>query len=275
MRFVLLVAQNLIILGKKMSHTGNATGNFEIEGLKGSRDLTPFIAAQNLKSVLHCWYNADFLQVDSNGLVSGATDLTGRGNHGIQSNAANRLTYFPSDALFMGKPSFGSSSFTGQKHILAGGSAPLGSQARIIISTRYQDGLVGTFADWSALVQSGTNLFIGRISTNGFWSGYNFFYSKNGFSFLASGTACLPMPASTLVFAPASAISAAIWHFGCDTITINRNWFGGYRNMIITNSSISAAQVALIEGVIAWDGGHQNSLVSTHPYRYCPPRIRD
>jgi hypothetical protein len=273
---VLLVAQNLIILGKKikMSHTGNVTGNFEIEGLKGNRGLTPFIAAQNLKNVLHCWYNADFVQVDSNGLVSGATDLTGRGNHGTQSNATNRLTYFPSDALFMGKPSFGSASSTGQKHILAG-SAPLGLQARIILSTRYQDGLVSTFAEWSALVQSGANLFIGRQNTNAFWSGYNFFYSKNGFSFLASGTACLPMAASTLVFAPASAISASIWHFGCDTVTINRNWLGGYRNMIITNSSISAAQVALIEGVIAWDGGHQNALVSTHPYRYSPPRIID
>jgi len=258
-----------------MSHTGNATGNFGIQGPKGSRVLTPFVAAQNLKSVLHCWYNADFLQIDSDGLVSGATDLTGRGNHGAQSNAANRLTYFPSDSMFSGKPSLGSADNLGAKHIITGTT----TLTRAICSAYYKSGVESTFSDvvgifsavatsirvlsntagtsnWQAMLTSGT-------------------YSRNGSGNVASTTTTLPLPASTLIFNSSIVETERAWQFGYNAQAANRTWPGGFRNLILVPGAISSAQIALIEGVMAWDGGHQNRLVSTHPYRFIPPSIGD
>jgi hypothetical protein len=265
-----------------MSHTGNANGNFGIEGLKNSRFLTPFVAAQNLRNVLHCWYNADFLQIDSNGLVSGATDLTGQANNGTQPTAGSRMTFFPRDLLFGGLPSFGNLLGGGIRHMLITNNISLQLGSYIIVSTYYSNGLASTFSTTSGLLAGGLSAGVSRVAGGGgsaTWSSLltaGSTFSKNGGEYftLAASAPVLPLPASTLTMRNGTADISRRWLFGTQEGS-NRNWIGGYRNIILTNSSIGAAEVALIEGVIAWDGGHQKELVSTHPYRYCPPRIRD
>jgi len=262
-----------------MSHTGNALGNFGVEGLRQSRILTPFVAAQNLKNVLHCWYNADFLNVDANGLVSGALDLTRRGNNGTQTTEANRLTYFPSDAMFGGLPSFGSNTNTGFKHILAGVQTPL---VRAICSAYYKSGIESTFTEIVGIIGniSGAGSYVRSSGTGGsaftsaiFASGT---YSKNGIGNVPFSSTVLPLPASTLVFTSGSTVTQRTWGF-CNggTGTTDQSWIGGFRNLIIVPGFISAAQVALIEGVMAWDGKHQYLLAANHPYRFIPPLVRD
>ena len=262
-----------------MSHTGNTLGNFGVEGLRQSRVLTPFVAAQNLRSALYCWYNADFVSVDANGLVSGALDLTGKGNNGTQTAEANRLTYFPSDKMFGELPSFGSTIGTGIRHLLAGSTIP----RQVIASCYYKTGTESIFSAFAGLfgpTTGSTGLILGNTGANGDW--FSLFsptnaatYSKNGNAAQIRTGKVLPLPASTLVFTAGSTQLLRIYQFGCDVVSVNRNWIGGFRNLIIVTGSISAAEVALIEGVIAWDGKHQNQLAANHPYRFIPPLVRD
>lgn len=259
-----------------MSHTGNALGNFGVEGLRRTRVLTPSVAAQNLRSALHCWYNADFVSLDANGLVSGALDLTGKRNNGTQTTEANRLTYFPSDPLFGGVPSFGSTAATGTKQLVTGTSSPV----QVICSCYYKTGIESTFSEFSSLFgpTSGSGGLIQANNNNNNWqalltSGST--CSKNGGAAFLLTVAVLPLPASTLVFTSSSTQTNRSYQFGCNNVTTERTWIGGFRNLIIVSGSISAAQVALIEGVIAWDGKHQNLLSANHPYRFIPPLVRD
>jgi hypothetical protein len=62
---------------------------------------------------------------------------------------------------------------------------------------------------------------------------------------------------------------------GGDSNFAGRVWLGGIRNIIIASTALTAYQKALIEGVIAWNGAHQNSLVASHPFRNSPPLIGD
>ena len=262
-----------------MSHTGNALGNFGAEGLRQTRILTPSVAAQNLRKVLHCWYNADFITVDVNGLVSGALDLTGKGNDGIQATASRRLTHFPSDLQFKGKPSFGSLTATGSRRLeVSGGGISLSTEARIILSCYYLDGLVSNFASFTGLVHGGSVLTDPRVLGNGaLWTSLllNGTFSKNGGEYFTTSTSPLPLPASTLALRPGTNTANLLWSFGAELSSNNRTWIGGLRNMIITNSLITNLDISLIEGVIAWDGNHQNRLAANHPYRFVPPLVRD
>ena len=262
-----------------MSHTGNANGNFGVEGLRQSRILTPVMAAQNLRGALHCWYNADFVSIDANGLVSDALDLTGKGNNGTQTTEANRLTYFPSDAMFGNLPSFGSTISTGIRHLSAGSTIP----RQVIASCYYKTGTESAFSAYTGLFgpTSGLNgLILGNTGVNGDWQSLfntsnTATCSKNGNPAQIRTGKVLPLPASTLTMTAVSTQILRIYQFGCDIISPNRNWIGGFRNLIIVSGTISAAQVALIEGVIAWDGNHQNLLAANHPYRFIPPLVRD
>jgi hypothetical protein len=262
-----------------MSHTGNANGNFGVEGLRQTRVLTPVMAAQNLRKVLHCWYNADFLNVDANGLVSGASDLTGKGNDGIQATESRRLTHFPSDLQFKGKPSFGSLTTTGSRRLeVSGGSISLSTEARIILSCFYSDGLASGFSSVNGLVHGGSTTSDPRVFGNGgSWGSLLLTgsYSKNGGAYFTQATSPLPLPASTLALRPGTNTANLPWSFGAELSSINRTWVGGFRNIIITNSSITNLDISLIEGVIAWDGDHQNRLAANHPYRFIPPLVRD
>ena len=261
-----------------MSHTGSGLGSFGQQGLRQSRVLTPFVAAQNFRSVLHCWYNADYISVDSNGLVSNALDLTGKGNNGTQATSANRLTFFPNDPFFGGLSSFGSTSNVGVKHLVAGGST---TPRHVIASCYYLSGNETSFPVYTGLFGTSTpspTFILGDAGGNGDW--YHIFdrngtYSKNGGATQARTIRALPLPASTLVFNSATTPSNTPYQFGCDVGTPDRSWRGGFRNAIIATGSISSADMALIEGVIAWDGTHQNQLVASHPYRYRPPLLRD
>jgi hypothetical protein len=262
-----------------MSHTGNALGNFGVEGLRRTKILTPVMAAQNLRGALHCWYNADFVSIDTNGLVSGALDLTGKGNNGTQPTEANRLMYFPSDSMFGGIASIGSTIGTGIRHLLAGSTIP----RQVIASCYYKTGTESVFSAYAGLfgpTTGSSGLILGNTGVNGEW--FSLFntsstatYSKNGNAAQIRTGKVLPLPASTLTMTAVSTQILRIYQFGCDVATTNRTWIGGFRNLIIVTGSISAAEVALIEGAIAWDGNHQNLLAANHPYRFIPPLVRD
>ena len=262
-----------------MSHTGNANGNFGVEGLRQTRILTPSVAAQNLRKVLHCWYNADFVSVDANGLVSGALDLTGKGNDGVQATASRRPTHFPSDLQFKGKPSFGSLTTAGSRRLeVSGGSISLSTEARIILSCYYSDGLVSNFNGVNGLLHGGSASSDPRVlGSSALWSSLllNGTYSKNGGAYFTQTTSPLPLPASTLALRPGTNTANLPWSFGAELSVLGRTWVGGFRNIIITNSSITNLDISLIEGVIAWDGDHQNRLAANHPYRFVPPLVRD
>ena len=46
------------------------------------RLLGPALLARRLRAKLHFWWSADFLTIDTSGLVAGAFDLTGQGRDG-------------------------------------------------------------------------------------------------------------------------------------------------------------------------------------------------
>ena len=261
-----------------MSHTGNANGNFGVEGLRQNRILKPSVAAQNLRNVLHCWYNADFVSIDANGLVSGALDLTGKRNDGIQTTESRRLTHFPSDLQFKGKPSFGSLTTLGSRRLeVGGGSISLSTETRIILSCYYLDGLATTFAGVNGLVHGGSTASDPRVFGNtNLWGSLllNGTYSKNGGAYLTQTTSPLPLLASTLTLRPGTTTANLLWSFGAELSASGRTWVGGLRNIIITNSLVTNLDISLIEGVIAWDGDHQNLLAANHPYRFIPPSVR-
>jgi hypothetical protein len=220
--------------------------------------LVPGIAA---------WYNADFLVIVS-GLVAGAIDITGRGSGATQSTSGNRLTWFPSDALFGGRAAFGSTTNAGYRHILT----PSLAAKNVIFSAYYGTGATSIFATYDCLLMATdrSSLLVGDRATNIYYSdfAYDASPSKNGG--LTSAT-ILPLPASTLTH---TGNATKAWLIGSDTEAgIDRTWKGAIRNVVIASTSLSAYWKRLVEGVIAWDGNHQHRLVETHPFRYQPPRV--
>jgi hypothetical protein len=52
----------------------------------------------------------------------------------------------------------------------------------------------------------------------------------------------------------------------------NRVLVGAFRHFVGATVDLTLAEIALIEGVIAWNDGTQDKLIATHLYRFSPPR---
>lgn len=248
------------------------------EALFQGRLLTPELCAKKLKGVLAAWYNAspENLTLDSNGLVSGARDLSGNGNNGSQSTAGNRLTFFPSDWRFGGKSSFGSTTATGGRHL----ATPSIAIANVIISAYYgtPDTIYSTFQAYHHLLAPATSLkAYSYLLPN---SGGTTYYT-NGLEYDASpsingkatSTIIAPLPPSTMTHT--RTLTSEVYWIGGDTTWANRVWIGAFRNFIFSSTALTTYQKKLIEGVIAWDGGHQRALAGNHPFCNRPPLIGD
>jgi len=245
------------------------------------RLLTPTLLAQRLRAKLHFWWSADFLTVDSGGLVAGATDLTGQGRNGSQTTAAARLAYFPSDPMFGGRPAYGLTANPSVLSFLSDSATRTVFQ--YFVSCYYKDGLDNSFDQISYLI-SGAGSFgafrlNGEVATAG-WSAlitgrtfYNTgdpFPNKNGFE--ASQT-LLPLPASVIQTRAALGRSQATRVGGGDTAP--QAWIGGFRHVAACSQVLTDFETALMEGVIAWDDGTQSRLIGTHPFVNRPPLIGD
>ena len=226
--------------------------------------LTPQNAAVRLASKLNFWYSADALTVVSE-LVSGAIDLTGNNRNGFQNTAGNRLTYFVSDSMFGGKPSFGSIILGNTQHL----AAPVGLTYRHqIFSCYYKDGLDTTFdtfttfstAAGSTSLRLQGNAGSANLNTGGYSSGT---ISKGG---AAQSATVLPLPASVL-----TANGNATFDLEIGGATANapfvRVLVGAFRHFVGASVVLTTEEVQLIEGVIAWSDGTQERLISSHPYR--------
>ena len=245
------------------------------------RLLTPLLLAQRLRTRLLFWWSADFLTVDANGLVSGATDLTGQGRNGSQATATARLTYFPSDPMFNGRPAYGMTTNPSVLSFL--GDSTTRTVFHYFVSCYYKDGIDNSF-DQSSYVVSGAGSFgafrlQGLLGTNGwqnltpnrtFYNTGDPFPSVNGFP--ASQT-LLPLPASVIQSSAALGRSNATRVGGGDTAS--NAWIGGFRHVVACNQVMNSIETSLIEGVIAWDDGTQERLIATHPFRNRPPLIGD
>lgn len=245
------------------------------------RLLTPQLLAQQLRAKLHFWWSADFLTIDSSGLVSGATDLTGQGRNGAQATATARLTYFPSDPMFGGRPAYG---MTANPSVLSFlGDSAIRTVFHYFVSCYYKDGIDNSF-DQNSYIIGGSGSFgsfrlMGSSATNG-WQSLNTsrtfyntgdpFPSINGFP--ASQT-MLPLPSSVIQSRAALGRLQQTRVGGADTA--NQAWIGGFRHVVACNQVLSDFEAALIEGVIAWDDGTQGRLVPTHRFVNNPPLIGD
>lgn len=246
--------------------------NIYQDALRQGRLLTPEKAARLLSAKLQWWYRANDLTLDSSGLVSGARDLTGNGRHGVQATSANRLTFFKSDPMFGGRPSFGSTTSSGNRHLAAPASYNYRHQ---IFSCCYNGGADPTF-DVYSYFSSGTGTsgsprimgaqYAATLITS---TVYTTTVSKGGAA--QSGTV-LPMPATVCHGAGNSTFSLQI---GGNSGTASRVLVGAFRNFIGAGSVLTAREIALAEGVIAWDDGTQDQLIATHPFRNRPPLIGD
>jgi hypothetical protein len=238
------------------------------------RLLTPQNLAIRLKSSLNWWYNADFLTLDASGLVSGATDLSGNNRNGVQGTSGNRLTYFPSDPMFFGRPSFGSTTITGARHLAAPASYFYKHQ---IFSCYYKDGVDATFDTFSFMSAgtgaSGAPRLMGNSGTASLisTSAYATTVSKGG---ATTSAVVLPLPATTIRADGNSTFSLQIG--GVTTSgNVNRVLVGGFRNFVGASAVLTEYEIALIEGCIAWDDGTEDTLIASHPFSNRPPLISD
>ena len=245
------------------------------------RLLTPSLLAQRLRSKLLFWWSADFLTIDSNGLVSGAKDLTEQGRNGVQSTATARLTYFPSDPMFGGRPAYG---MTANPSVLSFlGDSVARTVFQYFFSCYYKDGLDNSF-DQNSYAISGAGAFgafrLQGVSATANWqnliTGRTFYNTgdpfprKNGFP--ASQT-LLPLPASVIESRAALGRLNATRVGGGDTAV--QAWIGGFRHIVACNQVLADFEVALVEGTIAWDDGTQHRLIASHPFVNRPPLIGD
>jgi len=245
------------------------------------RLLTPRLLARRLRSKLHCWWSADFLTLGTNSLVEGAEDLTGQGRNGAQGTANARLTYFPSDQMFGGRPAYG---MTANPSVLSFlGDTATRTVFHYFLSCYYKDGIDNSF-DQNSYAISGAGSFgafrLQGISATAGWNAlitgrtfYNTgdpFPSKNGFE--ASQTV-LPLPASVIQTRAALGRSQSTRVGGGDTNV--QAWIGGFRHVVACNQVLTDFESAWVEGVIAWDDGTQSRLIGTHPFANRPPLIGD
>ena len=235
--------------------------------------LSPQACAVQLASKLNFWYSADNLTV-INGLVAQATDLTGNNRNGVQNTDSLRLTYFASDPLFGGKPSFGSTTSSGQRRLnCSSGSLSYRHQ---IFSCYY---LGGTQATWltNACLSSGNNGASGeprirarQVGANTLQTGTEptaLFSSTLSSGGRTQSTIVLPMPASVYTATALANVSTFLAIGSNQGSGITTQQFpGAFRHFVGANQLLTAQEIQLIEGVIAWDDGTQGSLISTHPY---------
>jgi hypothetical protein len=245
------------------------------------RLLTPTLLAQRLRAKLHFWWSADFLTIDSGGLVAGATDLTGQGRNGSQTTAGARLTYFPSDPMFGGRPAYG---LTANPSVLSFlGDSATRTVFQYFFSAYYKDGIDTTFDQNSYAIAGagsfGTFRLLGIAATAGwnalitgrtFYNTGDPFPTKNGFE---PGQTLLPLPASVIQSRAALGRSQATRVGGASTAP--EAWIGGFRHVVACSQILSDYETALVEAVIAWDDGTAHRLIPTHPFCNRPPLIGD
>lgn len=224
--------------------------------------LTPQSAAIRLASKLNFWYSADNLVI-VDGLVAEAVDLTGNNRNGTQNTVSNRLTYFASDPMFGSKPSFGRTSAAGNSHL----AAPINLLYRHqIFSCYYKDGVDTTFDVFTTFSAStattpriqgnsgSSNLTLGTTA-------YSLTVSKGG---SPESATVLPLPASVLVATGNATFNLEI---GGSSASGARVLVGAFRHFVGANQLLSAEEIQLIEGVIAWNDETQERLISSHPFR--------
>jgi hypothetical protein len=242
------------------------------------RLLTPSLLAQRLHAKLHFWWSADFLTIDGSGLVSGARDLTGQGRDGGTAGATARLTYFPSDPMFGGRPAYGRTTNPAVLSFLGDATRTV---FQYFVSCYYKDGLDSSF-DQNSYAISGAGSFgafrLHGISATAGWSAlitgrtfYNTgdpFPRKNGFP---AAQTVLPLPASVIETRAALGRSQATRVGGGDTAV--QAWIGGFRHVVACNQVLNDFEVALVEGAIAWDDGTESRLIATDPFANRPPLI--
>jgi hypothetical protein len=245
------------------------------------RLLTPRRLAPRLRAKLHFWWSADFLTVDASGLVQGATDLTGQGRNGEQGTAGARLTYFPSDPMFGGRPAYGLTA--NRAALLFLGDSVARTVFQYFVSCYYKDGIDITF-DQNSYAISGAGSFgasrLQGIAATAGWSAlitartfYNTgdpFPTKNGFE---PSQTLLPLPASVIQSRAALGRLQRTRVGGGDTAP--QAWIGGFRHVVACSQILSDYETSLVEAVIAWDDGTAHRLIPTHPFVNRPPLIGD
>lgn len=236
------------------------------------RLLKPEQLARRLSAV-GFWYSAEHL-ILSGTEVTGATDLAGKRDG---TTDADRLTYFPSDLMFGGRPSFGSTTSTGTRRLISSGAAT--TYRHVFFSAYYKDGVDATFDDM-AYFFGGTGL-KGGPRARGTAGGGNLTsdtaYSSGGVSSKGGATAVvaiLPLPATVMMLAGNSSFTPI---FGGSNIAqaLDGVLIGAFRHCVGVTAVLTAREIALIEGVIAWNDGTQERLVASHPFHNRPPLIGD
>jgi hypothetical protein len=233
--------------------------------------LTPQACAIQLASKLQWWYCADNLTV-VNGLVAEATDLTGNNRDGVQGTVGNRLTYFLSDPMFGGRPSFGSTTSTGTRHLAAPTNLLYQHQ---IFSAYYKDGIDNSFDVFSFFSggtgTSGSPRLMGSQGSANLINGgfYSPTISRGG---AASSATVLPLPATVLTASGNNSFSLQIGGSAVGGVS-GRVLVGAFRHFVGASQVLTAQEIQLIEGVIAWNDGTQNTLIISHPYRSVPPFV--
>jgi len=237
------------------------------------RLLTPELCAKQLNSVILAWYNANPENLTLvSGLVSGARDLTSRGNNATQATSGNRLTYFPQDPMFGNRSSFGSTTSNGSMHLAVASLAV----RHIFWGVYYKDGVDTTFDTYSFFIAGPGALGANRVMSDTAKatlissSAFATTAYKNG-STSASATV-LPLPASVM---RCDGNTTQTWQIGGSSVSANRIFVGGFRNVVLCGTVLSSYQIQLIEGTIAWDGGHQGLLTADHFFKNRPPMIGD
>lgn len=251
------------------------------EARRQGRLLTPDLLARRLRAKLLFWWSADVLTIDGSGLVSGATDLTGQGANGVQATAAARLTYFPSDPMFGGRPAYGMTANPAVLSFL--GDSAARNVFQYFVSCYYKDGLDSSF-DQNSYALSGAGAFgafrlQGSAATAGWQNlitGRTFYNTGDPFprtnGFPAAQTV-LPLPASVIESRAALGRSNTTRVGGGDTAA--QAWIGGFRHVVACNQVLADVEVALVEGAIAWDDGTESRLIASHPFANRPPLIGD
>ena len=237
--------------------------------------MTPEICAIMFCRKLNFWYSADHPVVDASGLLSGADDITCQGNNGTQATEADRLTYFRSDSMFGGRPAFGSTTSTGYRRLVGPSSKLYRHQ---IFSCYYKDGVAATFDTYN-IISNDDSAGYGqpRICGNSAnatllnSSTYTTTLSKGG---AAQSATVLPMPATVCVASGNATFDIRIGGPQLATVK-DRVWQGAFRHFVGVNVVLTAREIAIIEGVIAWSDGTQHRLTDSHPFRLRPPLVGD
>jgi hypothetical protein len=182
------------------------------------------------------------------------------------------MKYFTSDPMFGGKPSFGSTTNTGVGSLVT----PTMTITNLIFSIYYNNGFTSTFSNYDTIfISLLREIYItGNTGGNAFYIGTGAYDNSPSINGKATSSTILPLPTSTMTFTGAS--TSKPLNLGDEVLTgFNRRWLGAFRNIIIASTALTNYQKQLIEGVIAWDGGHQSNLVASHRFRNRPPLIGD